>query len=769
MSRLIMSTAMLSLVVVLLASVATIAEAQQTTDDPSSSNQSGAGENPDQPDQSGQSGDSVAEDAEPGDETAAEPRIIRAKDKNHPFQVRIGAPDFPRDAEWLNTGGPIRMKDLKGKFVILDFWTYCCINCIHILPELKKLEHKYPKNLVVIGVHSAKFDTEKGAKNISEAVLRYEIEHPVVNDPEHRIWNSFGVSSWPSIVLIDPEGNFVGRNSGEFKAEDISPLLDRAITYYRKNDLLDESAVHFDQLAAKQPATPLRFPGKVLADESGDRLFISDSNHNRIVITSLSGKLLDIIGAGSIGAADGSFAKATFDHPQGMALVDDTLYIADTENHLLRKVDLKKKTVSTIAGDGKQSRAAWPGMARAATTGKIPERWVGKPSDTGLNSPWDLLAHDGNLYIAMAGPHQIWRMTLDEKEIGPYAGNGREDIVDGLLLPKQPYTQSLPSKTGKPLPYSAFAQPSGLATDGKRMFVADSEGSSVRVVPFDAKGSVTTLVGSAHLPYGRLFEFGFIDGEPKEARLQHVLGVAYHDGFVYAADTYNNAIRAINAETGETTTLAGVKAVDKKTDQTVGVPGFDDEAGTFDEPTGISYAAGKLFVADTNNHAIRTIDLKTKQVSTLAIADLKPPAKPKIKRPTLPPGAETVELKASPVRLADGSVNLTAKLKFPAGWKINPLAPMSYYVEETGESGVIAEAALSKATKLAKPSATFNITLPAEKVGKVSLDVLLTYYYCQDGGEGVCKIGGVKWNIPLEVSASSDAPPTVELPLTVKP
>ncbi|MCR9115493.1 MAG: thioredoxin-like domain-containing protein, partial [bacterium] len=252
MSRLIMSTAMLSLVVVLLASVATIAEAQQTTDDPSSSNQSGAGENPDQPDQSGQSGDSVAENAEPGDETAAEPRIIRAKDKNHPFQVRIGAPDFPRDAEWLNTGGPIRMKDLKGKFVILDFWTYCCINCIHILPELKKLEHKYPKNLVVIGVHSAKFDTEKGAKNISEAVLRYEIEHPVVNDPEHRIWNSFGVSSWPSIVLIDPEGNFVGRNSGEFKAEDISPLLDRAITYYRKNDLLDESAVHFDQLAAKQ-------------------------------------------------------------------------------------------------------------------------------------------------------------------------------------------------------------------------------------------------------------------------------------------------------------------------------------------------------------------------------------------------------------------------------------------------------------------------------------------------------------------------------------
>src|SRR6185369_136996 len=210
----------------------------------------------------------------------------------------------------------------------------------------------------------------------------------------------------------------------------------------------------FDLESQRAKQTPLRFPGKVLADEASGRLFIADSNHNRVVITQLDGRLLGTVGSGAEGTTDGDFATAQFNHPQGMALRGETLYVADTENHLLRKIDLRGKKVATIAGVGKQACNGWPGMERmiAGETTQLPERFVGPPLKTALNSPWDLCLVGENLFIAMAGPHQIWKMPLDESEIGVYAGNGREDIVDGPLLPKRPYEEG----------YASFAQPSGL-------------------------------------------------------------------------------------------------------------------------------------------------------------------------------------------------------------------------------------------------------------------------------------------------------------------
>ena len=511
----------------------------------------------------------------------------------NPFRTRIDVPEFPRRLEWLNTGRPLTKADLKGKFVLLDFWTYCCINCMHILPELKKLEEKYGNELVVIGVHSAKFDGEKDSQSIRKAILRYEIEHPVINDSEHEIWNTYDVSSWPTIVLIDPEGKYCARNSGEFKAEDVMPVMDRAFDYYRKKGLLTKEPLKIDM--EKLPSTPLQFPGKVLADEKSQRLFIADSNHNRIVIATLDGKLQETIGSGAVGKADGDFSTATFNHPQGMALKGDTLYVADNENHMLRKVDLKAKQVTTLAGDGEQA----PGPRRGWSEGK--------PKQIQLNSPWDLWIDGENLYIAMAGPHQIWRMKLDESYLGPYAGNSREDIVDGPLLPEEPYR----------LGYASFAQPSGLSSDGKSLFVADSEGSSIRAVPLAGKGKeVTTVLGTSELPGGRLFHFGDADGPRERAQLQHCLAVAYHEGLIYVADTYNNKIKAVDAKTGDTVTIAGT-----------GQAKLSDEKPAFDQPAGLSIAGGKLFVADTNNHTIRLVDLKSHQVSTLSIEGLSPPEK----------------------------------------------------------------------------------------------------------------------------------------------
>ena len=666
-----------------------------------------------------------------GDGVAVQPVALQDADEN-PFPRRIDVPEdvfFPKDREWLNTK-PLSKKDLKGKFVLLDFWTYCCINCIHILPELKKLEKKYEDELVVIGVHSAKFETEKSLKNIREAILRYEIIHPVVNDDDHKIWQAFGVNSWPSIRVVDPEGYLVAGHSGEFRAEDITELFDKVIPYYRKKKLLDETPIRFELEEFNVEETPLKFPGKILSDEPGNRLFITDSNHNRIVITDLDGKLLDIIGSGEIGKADGDFQSASFDHPQGLVLHGSTLYVADTENHMIRKVDLESKTVTTISGDGEQARSAWPG----AETGNLRGPWFGKPKTTGLNSPWALWIHEDTMYIAMAGPHQIWSMKLDESRIGPFAGNGREDIIDGALLPTQPFGTDAPGDGS----VSSFAQPSGLTSDGEWLYVADTEGSSIRAVPFDTSKQVRTVVGAADLPNARLFTFGDKDGPRDQVLLQHAIGVTYHDGNLYICDTYNNKIKVIDAASGTTATFAGT-----------GKAGLDDELGLFDEPAGLAIAGNTIYVADTNNHQIRTIDLETRKVGTLTIEGLEPPVLQE-KAPTFS-DAEKVVAKKTLIKPVDGKITVNVNLALPIGWKMNPLADLSYYVGLDGNEGAIDRSAVGR-VDLETPVDTFSVQVPVTGTGEDVLRIGLNFYYCQNNDAGLCKVGSVQFVVPVNVS-----------------
>ncbi|HEY8504872.1 MAG TPA: thioredoxin-like domain-containing protein [Gemmataceae bacterium] len=474
--------------------------------------------------------------------------------------------------EWLNCSGPIKLKDLRGKVVLLDFWTLCCINCIHTLPDLAKLEEKYKNELVVIGIHSPKFENEKDSASIRKAILRYEISHPVVNDADMKIWDAYGARAWPTLVLIDPLGKYVGYTSGEGNFELLDRYIAKLIKEHKEKGTLDEKPVRFDLLRNRIDRTPLFFPGKVLADAAGGRLFIADSTHHRVVVTDLSGKKLDIIGCGTPGRKDGSFAEARFDDPQGMALRGDTLYIADRKNHQIRAADLKARAVTTVAGTGEQERYRGTG---------------GAALEVGLNSPWALLLHGETLFIAMAGHHQIWTLDLREKVVAPYAGDGRENIKDG------------------PLFAARFAQPSGLAGDGKYLYVADSEVSAIRKVPMNGEGRVTTLVGEG------LFEFGDADGVGDAVRLQHALGIAYHEGKLYIADTYNSKIKLLDPESRRCETWLGG-------DVWFGGP-------LFNEPAGLSIADGKLYVADTNAHRIRVVDLQTKQVSTLNLQGVEPP------------------------------------------------------------------------------------------------------------------------------------------------
>ncbi|HEV3146649.1 MAG TPA: thioredoxin-like domain-containing protein [Gemmataceae bacterium] len=491
---------------------------------------------------------------------------------------RIKAPELDGGVAWINSAGPIQIqRDLKGKIVVLDFWTFCCINCIHTLPDLAKIEKKYEKEVVVVGVHTAKFDNEKNTEAIRKAVLRYQIKHPVVNDANMKIWDSYGCSSWPTIVVIDPEGYFVTGTSGEGPYEFLDRTIQKLIRIHTDKKTLNIQPIRFDLAKFRdKPDTPLYFPGKILADEKSKRLFIADSTHHRIVITDLDGNRIAIAGTGEPGRTDGPFDKAQFDDPQGMALKSETLYVADRRNHMLRALDLQAKTVKVIAGTGEQDRE---------------NRSIGGAAlRTGMNSPWDLLlAPNGkSLYIAMAGNHQIWTYDFAEERLDPYAGDGAENIEDGSLFSAH------------------FAQPSGLTTDGKTLFVADSEVSAIRAVGLGGKGGVSTLVGRG------LFQFGDKDGVGDNVRLQHALGVLYHDGKLYVADTYNSKLKLLDPKTRQCETFLGGNA------------GGWLDGPMFNEPGGLSYANGKIYVADTNAHRIRVVDLKTKGVSTLALKGVPP-------------------------------------------------------------------------------------------------------------------------------------------------
>ena len=480
-------------------------------------------------------------------------------------QGPIPAPALDGATGWLNVVAPITIEQLRGKVVILDFWTYGCINCMHVLRDMKTLEQRFPNELVVVGVHSPKFTNEKDSENLRRILVRYEIEHPVANDANHEIWRRYGARAWPTRIIIDPAGNLVGTALGEGNLEGFISAVRTVVRVFDERGEINRSPLPLDLERRRHADQPLLYPGKVLADESTDRLFISDSNHNRIVVTTLAGRLIETIGSGLQGDNDGIFLQARFYRPQGLAVDGDLLYVADTENHQVRVVDFAARAVHTLAGTGKQ--AAWSGEGGAALR-------------IDLNSPWDLALKPGILIVAMAGSHQIWVIDLLNDQAYAYAGTGEEARRDGAVNE------------------AAFAQPSGVVVDGNTLYVADAESNAIRAVSLPPVNLLTTIAG------GDLFEFGDQDGNGDAVRLQHPLGVATRDGRIFIADTYNHKIKMLDPSTGKVVTFAS----------------------GFNEPGGLSLAGNTLFVADTNNHVIRTVDLSSRQVGTLAIDGLTPPA-----------------------------------------------------------------------------------------------------------------------------------------------
>ncbi|WP_028280321.1 NHL domain-containing thioredoxin family protein [Arthrobacter sp. H5] len=471
---------------------------------------------------------------------------------------------------WLNTGGrQLQLEDLRGKIVILDFWTFCCINCLHVIDELRPLEEKYSEVLVTVGVHSPKFEHEADPVALASAVERYDIHHPVLDDPELTTWQAYTARAWPTLVVVDPEGYIVAHLSGEGHASGLESLVEELVEEHSAKGTLHRGSGPY--VPAESTAGDLRFPGKVLALPETGTFLVGDTGHHRLV--ELEADLVTVrrtIGSGERGFADGGLDEARFNEPQGLALLPGAIarqvgydvVIADTVNHRLRGLALADSRVSTIAGNGVQRLLDAENQIKARPvelqetshdlggyTGEPPEDATPRLEDThlginptaiSLSSPWDVIWSSTleRVVIAMAGTHQIFTFDPLTGSVDILAGTGLEGLLDGDSSA------------------AWFAQPSGLTEDAHgNIWVADSETSAVRILSFlSVNGRVRVQVQSA-VGTG-LFDFGFRDGGADQARLQHPLGVtALPDGSVAIADTYNGAVRRYDPATRQVSTL----------------------------------------------------------------------------------------------------------------------------------------------------------------------------------------------------------------------
>lgn len=473
------------------------------------------------------------------------------------------APDFDHDGlHWYNTKAPIALADLRGRLVILDFWTFCCVNCLHTLPTLRLVEESFPEEVAVIGVHSPKFLHECGDDALAAALQRYDIRHPVVHDPATILWDQYGVKAWPSLVFISPDGMVIGQMTGEPDPHMLLNGIASMLVQFRHDGQLCPTPLgHPPAGPAPSPGERLRFPGKIKPCPSRDgcKLWaIADTGHHQVVLCDDAGAELGRWGGPEPGFADG-LAAARFNGPEGLVCDLAAIYVADTRNHAIRRIDRTSGQVSTLAGTGHRGQT-------------LPDQR--SPPSTALASPWDLELSRDSLYFANAGSHQIGRLDLAEDSLHLVAGGGGENRVDGDGAEAQ------------------LAQPSGLALgpDGDCLYFTDSESSSIRRLALGDARTVSTISG------GGLFDYGSNDGPCARAGFQHPLGLTLGGPGLAVADSYNSSVRLIDLERAEVTSFHPQCA--------------DSPCLPWNEPAGIA-ADGphRLLLSDTNNHRIVEIRL----------------------------------------------------------------------------------------------------------------------------------------------------------------
>ncbi|OZM72778.1 hypothetical protein CFN78_14285 [Amycolatopsis antarctica] len=595
-----------------------------------------------------------------------------------PRRARVRAPELAGD-RWLNTGGrAIRLDELRGRIVLLDFWTSGCINCLHVLDELRPLEEEFADVLVTIGVHSPKFLHEGEGAAIEAAVERYGVHHPVLNDPDLTTWSQYAVKAWPTLVLIDPEGYVVHVAAGEGHAEALRRVLTELVGVHQDKGTLRRGGSPY--VAGEQRRTTLRFPAKAVELGNGNLLVADTAHHGVVELAADAETVLRRFGSGERGAADGPGETASFTEPSGIAVLPTEIaaqagyhvVVADTAGHLLRGLNLDTGAVSTVAGTGRQ----WRGGADA-----------GPAREVDLTSPWDLVWWDGTVLIAMAGNHTLGAFDPVAATVRRFAGTTVEGLRDG------------------PADEAFFAQTSGFAADGDRLWIADAETSALRTVDRDGHGghTVGTAVGTG------LFSFGHRDGPAAEALLQHPLGVAVLPGGAIAiADTYNGAVRRYDPATGEVSTLAEGLA----------------------EPSGLLVRGDEVLVVESAAHRLVPLDADgTSSVDGQAHAVLRPPSV-----------------------LTPGELEFSVVFTPPPGEKLDDrYGPSTRLEVSASPPELLAEGAgvgtdLRRTLRLARSGPTSGV-----------LQVVAQAASCDSAAEHpVCRVTRQDWGVPVRLDADGD-------------
>jgi DNA-binding beta-propeller fold protein YncE len=469
--------------------------------------------------------------------------------------------DIPDLLHWFNVDTPVRLSEQKGRVILLNFATYCSLHCLHIIADLNYLANKYPNELVIIGIHGPRFPAERSTEHVRNAISRNHIRHPVIHDPDYRLWQRFGIHSGPTLGVIDTLGHIVGSISGEGNRHKLERIISALLA--RAGQPPRESHAAYVLKQPSEPQRPLLFPDKLLATEN--RVYIADSGHNRVLVTSPQGLILHQYGDGNPGFIDGNGFAAAFDAPQGLVITDEYLYVADSGNHAIRRINIRSDDVVTLAGTGAMGRE--PGGD-----------YFGNPLEVDLNTPSGLAFKANVLYIAMSGLHQIWSLSLVTNTLEIFAGCGEEGLVDGASW------------------NACFTQPSALSIIGHTLYVVDAGSSAIRAIDLNTR-HVTTLIGRG------LFEFGDTDGIGRDARFQYPLDIKSDQTHtsLWVADTYNNKIKKIR--------------IDNKLVSSYQVK------HPLSEPGGLAFSGNTLYIANTNRHEIVRVNLRSGTTESLNVSD----------------------------------------------------------------------------------------------------------------------------------------------------
>ncbi len=490
--------------------------------------------------------------------------------------MKLKAIEFLENSPWINSAKPLTLNDLTGNVLMLCFWNFFSTSCTRAVQDIHRIEEAFSgRQFVMVFIHSSRFGGAISTEHVALAALRYGIRFPVMIDNTLDAWNSYGVNDWPSYIIIDAEGNIMGSLSGEDKADRIIHAIERALEDGARKNILLKILPSFHG----QPGPPslLSFPGKIEIDREKGHFFVSDTGHHRVLHLSLekenTARIIAEYG-GRAGFSDGRTIRAAFRSPMGLSVLGQTLFVADSENHAIRSIDLNTREVTTIAGTG--------------LAGFTPS-YSGNPKKISLNMPMDIVIAGGYLFIAMAGLNQIWQLDLDNNYISNFIGSGLEGIFDG------------------PFSASSLAKPCGIAIINQIMYIADANSSAVRAA--DLKSHIlSTLIGKG------LYSFGYIDGHFSDALLLHPTGIDAIKSRLFIADTYNNAIRFSEVPGTVIRSLIGPKP-----DSSV-VINESSELTPLCEPNDVVYHNGKLYIADSGNHLIRIYDIARQTLSDLDIS-----------------------------------------------------------------------------------------------------------------------------------------------------